>query len=214
MHKEKLSRAVEMYFRAKTLIIKAEETDPQFKSFLQPKIEFASALDHLMRCHAAELGIKSEIEPEYEEKNLDKTLGHLYRALFDIADWLSINIREKIQNDLGVFSHEAIAAVFPEYYQTVKPDLDKADKQIVYLRNSKDIVNSGLIKEVDEYIHVIECLDQTMALVSSRLGSLNEYESKRNAHIKREHRFSLKTGIFLAVFSGIVGFLLALAFTR
>jgi len=48
MEQEKLSLATKAYFRTKALFIKAEETDPEFKSFLQPKNELASGLDHLL----------------------------------------------------------------------------------------------------------------------------------------------------------------------
>ena len=82
----------------KALVIWAEENDvDKLETFLQPIKEQRDALEHLCRVKAAELGLKTGGEDidKYILINIEKAIGHLYRAFFDAADFLCIILRER-----------------------------------------------------------------------------------------------------------------------
>ncbi len=91
MNPEEWSKIIKLYSTTKTLTLLAEEHEPEeWKKFLQPAMEEGYALAHIMRSKAAELGFSEDLGPNnkqrYIEKNLDKAIGHFYRAFFDTAD--------------------------------------------------------------------------------------------------------------------------------
>ena len=53
---------VEIHNHAKSIILCAEEFDPQFQDFLQPILELRHSLEHIVRAKAAELGINGEVD--------------------------------------------------------------------------------------------------------------------------------------------------------
>ena len=71
-----------------------------------------------MRAEAVEKEYNTGIEnpEEYVEKNLDKALGHEYRAFFDTADWFSIQLRQKITNILSSYTSDTIHKTIPNSY--------------------------------------------------------------------------------------------------
>ena len=90
---------VRVHNATKSLLIKAEEIDPSHQFFYPPIIQQRDALDHIMRAALAWIDpetIKNNSgnlkDPsEYSKRQLDKALGHVYRAFFDAADWVSRN---------------------------------------------------------------------------------------------------------------------------
>ncbi len=131
MSSDKWSKIVQLHRATKTLTLLSEEHElKEWRKFLQPAMEEVHALEHIMRAKAAELGFLADLEPDnklgYIEKNLDKAIGHLYRAFFDTADWLSVIIRQKIITALETYDNRCITAVIPEYYK------EKLEKLLTY----------------------------------------------------------------------------------
>ncbi|MEW6236125.1 MAG: hypothetical protein AB1656_12125 [Candidatus Omnitrophota bacterium] len=74
-------KIIKLHQYLKSLIIRGEEFGGNFDAFLQPSLEQRSALDHLIRARAAELGLSEhENNVDYIEQQYDKVVGHLYRA--------------------------------------------------------------------------------------------------------------------------------------
>jgi hypothetical protein len=71
-----------------------------------------------MRVFAFKFGLK-EADEKYAVINLDKAFGHVYRAGYDLLDFISIVLRKKIRNELESISSEALATIFPEYYREI-----------------------------------------------------------------------------------------------
>lgn len=88
---EQLKALAELYIQAKGLILYSEEVDPDSRSNLQVIKELRDSHDHVMRVVALRL---SQVQPEnptispedYCRKNLEKAVGHVYRAAFDALD--------------------------------------------------------------------------------------------------------------------------------
>lgn len=76
----------------------AEEIAEKGEIFIQPLKEQRDAFDHLMRCYGVYFSHQETVGGENLEKyvliNLDKACGHIYRAFFDTADWLTLYVTQ------------------------------------------------------------------------------------------------------------------------
>lgn len=162
---DRWDKLVRIHNHAKTVFLLAEEFDRSFRHFLQPIRELRDALEHIIRAQAAERGINEEAEtkePGYVAHSYDKAIGHEYRAFFDVADWFSVCIRERITKLMKPFSQECIVAVLPDYYSSIRPRVDQICKEIATIRCRKDIAKGNdVLAEVTKYR---EAIDELLAL--------------------------------------------------
>jgi hypothetical protein len=112
---QRWDRMLTLYEKCKALMILAEETDPQASTFLQPTVELRHALEHIMRSVAAKRQ-QGEMQDEVALRHLDKAFGHIARAFFDVADWMTVVLRERLMRLLGKYPPDVIAKSLPEYY--------------------------------------------------------------------------------------------------
>ncbi len=192
---DRFALVVEVYLHTKALILDAEEFDVGFRSFLQPKLELVNALEHIMRIEARKLrilesGRKDEPPADgvsgYTQGNVDKALGHVYRAFFDTADWFAIRIREKIQQGMSGYSHVCISTVAPEYYRVIRPKLEQAAKDIAAIRKNKDVSGDDILEEVERYTEVLRELREYSDGIDRMIPSLQEYQEKEAGAEKKE----------------------------
>jgi hypothetical protein len=210
MHDDLWKRIVEVHGHAKALTLRAEELDPQHEFFFAPVIQQRDAHDHILRAQSAELGLRSfEDTPaleDYVTSNLDKALGHEYRAFFDTADWLAILYREKILAALHRYSSESIAAVIPTYYQEIVPKVEKLHREIAAIRNGKDVgAGEGVLEQVQEYRSLLEGLDEDWCRIIDAKSGLEQ----RRRDARRRGLWSIlvkvAVGVLLALVGAIVG---------
>ena len=152
-NKEIWEKICRVFLATKELTIKIEEINDEHKAFLQPVNELKSALDHIIRVQAAELNLCEIVESsQYIKSNLDKTLGHMYRAFFDAADYFSLILREKILKVLQKYSSDTIHKVITDYYSHKKVFIENLNDEIVVIRLNKDIGNeANILPSIDEY---------------------------------------------------------------
>jgi hypothetical protein len=134
-----IKKTTELYLLFKDLLLEAEELDDERKTQPQILIELRNALEHLMRTITKKFAPEQEQNPGYITKTLDKFLGHVYRAGYDVLDWQSIVLRGKIIKALKRFSFDAIKEVLPDYYSTIRPAIEKISQDIASIRKKKDI---------------------------------------------------------------------------
>jgi len=129
------ARIIEVHQYAKELMIKGEEIGSAFEyeTFIQPLQEQRHALEHIVRARYSELNPENDEDDKYIEQNLEKALGHEYRCFFDIADWVSITIRDSIIRQLSKYSSDCISFVFPDYYEKIRPLLEKISQVLKVL---------------------------------------------------------------------------------
>jgi hypothetical protein len=115
--KSKIEKLVKLYINAKALILLTEEIDPNSQSNLQIIKELRDAFDHLMQVFYRKYEKKSggAYDQNFETENLEKAIGHVYRAAFDALDGTVISLKESIANALSAFPVEVIIEVMPEY---------------------------------------------------------------------------------------------------
>ena len=75
----------------------------------------------------------------YAAKNLDKMLGHQYRAFFDAADELAIRLRRKLSKLVEPFDSETLTTGWEDYYRHVRCELERMNREIAGIRMGKDV---------------------------------------------------------------------------
>lgn len=183
-HEEQWQKIIEIQSNLKQIIIYAEEFEENNDTFLQPSLEQKHALDHIVRAQSAILGLKAPPDTAaYINLHFDKAIGHLYRAFFDAADWLSIIIRRRIRKLLAGYSNQCIMSAMPAYYSDLKPAILSACKEIADIRGAKDIgkSNSDMIDEVNKYYGVLNVLKESYEEIVKKIPSLDEYNKKQRS---------------------------------
>lgn len=191
----------------KALFIWCEENGIHLKSFLQPNNELKNAWEHVVRAKANELGIGPEpTNLDYIKANLDKVLGHEYRAFFDICDWLSMNLRKRVIDHLGPYDNETINAVIPRYYTEIRPKTEQLCNEIAKLRTSKDIAREDdIIKHVHDYNAIISKLIEDLTNISTSIPALEEHKAKKRIIEKRSEVKFQRWDVIKLIFAAVVG---------
>ena len=173
-----------IYSISKDIMIYAEEVGGE--SFSPATEEFRHAFDHLMRVFAFKVGIK-QADTKYAIENLMPAYRHLYRAAYNLLDYLSIYFRDKIQDEMKSFSGETLQEIFPEYYKEIKPYfVVEAPTEISKLRIEKDIGKRNE-NDLNEYTEIVERFKSYYGEIIKIKPSLVEYEDeKRNKLVKHE----------------------------
>jgi hypothetical protein len=172
---EYLKRIAELYDSVKTLVLYAEEIDPENRTHPQVLKEFRDALEHIIRVIAHKVGLKSSDVVDYQEKNLDKAYGHVYRAAYDTLDWVSILLRRKISEELKGYSASAINASLPNYYSKIRPRIEgEIPINIARVRGIKDI-GSPSLEAIEEYLDLAEELKKYYEAVTKAKAGLISY---------------------------------------
>ncbi len=185
---------VKLHIETKRLVLLAEELDRKLEFFWPPMIQQRDALDHIIRAERVrynpELTIRRGLNAEeYCAKQMDKAVGHIYRAYFDVADWISIILRQQISTIFDRYSRDSILKVLDGYAVEVEQLVDEASRTIANYRTEKDIGNSitlagveGQIDEKDfpevvvEYGKLIKILDSCLQRVLASVPELDEQE--------------------------------------
>ena len=197
-YNETWEKIIKVHQYAKSLSLKAEEFDSHLKTFLQPAKEQRDACEHIIRAMAGKFNLRdAPSDDDYILSNLDKALGHEYRAFFDTADWLGITIREKIQNMLAPYNNTCLTEVIPDYYKKIRPRIENITDEIAKIRESKDIPSStDILPQVEEYKDKIQLLFEDYKTLIKCIPSLEEYK-------KKDKKSNLRTCI-QQIFIGIV----------
>jgi hypothetical protein len=189
---ESWARLVEIHNHAKSIFLLAEEFDSRSNDFIQPAMELRHGLEHIVRAQAVILGISDgddEPNAQYVLHSFDKAIGHEYRAFFDAADWLSVSIRQRINETLEPYSHECIEAVITDYYPTLRPRVDRICVEIAAIRGAKDVVRNTdidakvgkseeTIAEIGTYRKIIDELVSISERIQCSVPSLVDWTRK------------------------------------
>lgn len=197
---------MEKYFSIKALYIECEETDPGLKTNLQPLNEFRASLDHVMKMMWSYYVDKDNDEVQ---KQCEKLLSHLNRCFYDISDMLSINYRNKIITCLSRYDVEAISTALPEYYSSMKPEIERISQRISTYRNEKGKKSCDNSEKIDSYSNDVRQLKNFFILINNAQPVLDEIQNKMSKkETEANKRNYLIGGIIGAVGSAIVAIIL------
>lgn len=194
----KFEEIAKLYAQTKYLIIKAEELDPELKSCVPIIKELRDAFDHTMR-YVGDYFSASPKGTIYQEAQLDKVIGHVFRASYDALDCLSIALKMRLNNAMDGKSHDAISTVFPSYFQTHVVKLQEIDLKIIESRQLKD-VGGYSPAHLEKYLAFLENLQAICVEAESRVPEMVRFDKAKNK------RGNFTT--FLAILGPIVGFIM------
>ncbi len=194
-----LKEITELYSYYKELALYAEEL--RTESFIPPINEIKDAFDHLMRTYSVIYGFK-EKDDEYVIKNLEATFRHLYRAVFDLLDYIRIYQKDIIDQKIDGFSRVALIDVFPEYFQEIVPGMDRCMKEIPSYKSEKDIGDPDL-NAVRKYLDLVRQLRDYTFKTDSKLQALIQYQEKLKKEKRHNYVILLIIGIIGAFIGGI-----------
>ncbi|MDD4431471.1 MAG: hypothetical protein PHF61_08745 [Bacteroidales bacterium] len=204
-----LMEMLDVYFFVKELLLYNEVIDPE--GYTSPQIlnELRNAYDHVNRAlrkkiGSENLGVTVKSGEEYVSQNIDKAIGHVYRACYDALDWLSLNMRQEIQENLAPYSHETIKAVIPNYYSELRIKMIDHEEKISELRAGKDIASLNQ-ESLVEYTEIVKNLQDIRKQINNSLESLSEYEEKRNSEIHKVNHTTTMRDFGIALFIFAVG---------
>jgi len=89
-----------------------------------------------------------------------------------------------------------------QYYTEIRPKTDKFCNEIATLRSSKDIsLGDQIIKHVDEYTNIINELISKVEDISSKVGALEDFKTKKQESEQKSRRKEWT----LVIIGGIIG---------
>lgn len=212
-HDETWRDVIHVHQHVKGLMLQGEELDLEQNTFIQPIRELRDALEHIIRVRAAEMGIGEDCDDKYIKVNLDKALGHEYRAFFDVADWVSIEMRGIIRSLVEPFSPECLTAVVPEYYGTYKVEIEQISLDIARIRDSKDAgKRQKILHEVESYRQKLDRIIEIALTLNRKLPALQDYKQKEGRESLRKSAVEVVVAVIAGVVLVGIGWVLAKCF--
>ena len=141
----------------------------------------------------------------YQEGQLEKVIGHVFRASYDAMDCLSIALKLRLKKALNRKSHEAIVTVFPAYFSTHIVKLNEIDERVTQSRQLKDV--GGYSQEhLENYLRFLTELQAICAEAESRVEEMVRFDGRQKG------KSLFKT--ILAILGMGVAFLVGILFER
>ena len=183
----KFAEIAVFYLDVRQRIIAAEREEEEQRLSITAISELRNALDHLMRAKAAEVGAisgdaLSGLSPgDYIDKNLDKALGHLYRASYDAYDIISIELIAKIDKLLETISRRTLYEVIPDAADRITAPYTKSTEVLKQAKSDKDVESEN---DRGRFFKAYEDATGALATILSYLQSV-EVDLQR---AEKEHR--------------------------
>ncbi len=122
-------------------------------------------------------------------------------------------MRQKIINALETYDNICITSVIPEYYQTIRPNLEQINSEIAKIREDKDIgkddsENTTLIDQIDVYKEKLEMLLTYHKTIIAKLPALEQYKNKEAKKDFRQHIITFLIGVIMTVIGAIIVYLI------
>jgi hypothetical protein len=209
---------IKFYFEVKELIAAAEREDLAQRLSVSAISELRSALDHLMRTHSVERGLKSEEEIKadsglsaaiYCTKNYEKAYGHLYRAGYDAYDCIAISMIDRIDRIINSVSRQAIYNVIPNAADSIIGPYRKARSLFTEAKVQKDVESHE--QERKQFL-IYEQANKELCDIKDRLinyePQMIDYDEEEK---KKAKKVTLKQRLFVVTVAAIfcvIGYLI------
>ena len=214
----KMKELISLYFEVKKLVIASENATRGNRLSIPAINELRNANDHLLRAFAVSYGVTPPPQEwkrppvEYCVKNIDKAIGHVYRAGYDALDIIAMGLTEGILSDFGGFSMATRVGVFADYARDIRIPLQKAAAICDEAKTLKDVEVFDTAREFFVgYKNVIEMLKSVRDLIDSRMPELVVVEAEAKAAEERHRRHAIKMHAIWTVIGIVAAILIAIA---
>lgn len=209
MEEEIWRRIVAIHNAAKAMILLAEEESSDHDALVQPMNEQRNALEHIIRAQARNLGM-SEDEPvesvpvkEYISENLKKALAHEYRAFFDAADNVSMDLAEGVARMLEPYDALCIRQGLPEYHAKTRRQILELHQAIAKVRGEKDITKGTEFQDIDDYKVIIKELLKFSYAIGDAIPIIAESQKVKNKE-SFTRKWTLRIMVIIAVVTSVI----------
>ena len=221
-----LSRQIAgLYIEVKKQVIASEKLSPGARVPVQALNELRNAFDHYMRTeavwrHGIKPGKGTVQDPSaYCEKNLQKALGHVYRAGYDALDVLTMNRIRQIEKYADSYQISTLHTVITDYAVRIRQPFEEAVQQCDGAKQGKDVepehvdLHPGFfaeyktaLKKFDSVLDVLHAYDKDLIAVEKET-CMREVEAATRYRKQRNYAF---VGFILAV----IGIILTIVLSR
>ena len=203
---QRIKEITELYSYTKDLILYSEELN-NLSTFMPPINEIKDAFDHFMRITSVKFGM-NQGDDEYVHTNLDKVFSHIYRATFELFDYIRIYQKDSVDKKLTGISNESLIHVFPDYYQKIKPAMEELISKIPTYKKDKDIGDPD-IQIVQLYYQSIQEMRENIRIIDKMLPILIEYDEKKKSEKTKDRIIEIVILLVVALISAGAGYLLS-----
>jgi hypothetical protein len=225
-----LSRKIaSLYIKVKEYVIVSEKLSLGARVSVAALNELRNAFDHCMRVDAARHGLTKPGDGAeqhsftYREKNLQKALGHVYRAGYDALDILAISKIREIETYVDSYRISTRYRVIPDYTNCVKIPFDEARRQCDDAKKGKDVEPEEINQHpafFEEYEKALEVFMAILGIFQRYRPGLDDVEKAAREHdaaevqkFRRQRNWAL-VGIAVAVALAAVGILVTVWLSR
>ncbi len=218
-YQKEIDLLLKWYDRAKVTTIKAESLDPQNTGYIQPLHEQRYALDHFVRAIKYS---KDDINDTKILKAINSSIGHLQRAYSDSIEWILISVKDEFLKVLQPYTNELINQVFPEYYQTIRSDIEDITEIVNEYKNQKSVEQASVGNETQQGDDLIpeEELEKLNTITKQyvdievveklckHLKTLHKKQSSLIEAKKRDKKNEFSTKVFWPIVTAVVASLI------
>lgn len=140
-------------------------------------------------------------DDEETKQQCEKLLSHLNRCFYDISDMLSINYRNKIIACLGRYDPESISMGLPEYYSSMKPEIERISQRISTYRNEKGKKSCDNTEKIESYSNDVRKLKNFYISINDAQPVLDEIQNK----MKKKETKANTSNYLIGGIIGVVG---------
>lgn len=202
---EKIKEAIELYKFVKETTILNETIDSNLSTRTDTMHELVKSYDRLNKVVALKLN-EERADSQKIRENLDKMLSHIYNVAACNIEWLHVEVKYCVKNNLFSYSNKAIKECVPDYYDVIKPRLIEYQGEISKLVSTvqKGEIRSDNFEKMKEFKKKL--LEIRKKIIIS-LGSFKEFELKE----KRESSEKEKNNFKFVIAATIIGAVIAAA---
>lgn len=182
-----------LYTKVRDAVILVENFDRNRDMYIAPINQLRSALDHIFK--SISCAQNDESRSAYELKEAKE---HLDRAGYDALELLAGSLGTGIIEKLSKYETSTLSAVFPKYYEVIKPKLSSIKQAIAVLRSEKKVdAEKSFLAYFDQITEMVE-MDKEIDMM---IPSLEEYDNKR----KKEKSMSNIKQTLIAIIGTLIG---------
>lgn len=198
---DNLNEISSLYTKVRDAVILVENFDRNRDMYIAPLNQLRSALDHVFK--AISCAKDDEPRSTYELKEAKE---HLDRAGYDALELLAGSLGNGIIDKLSKYETATLSAVFPEYYQVIKPKLTTIKEIVAVIRSEKKgDAEKSFLAYFDQITEMVE-IDKE---VDKMIPSLEKYDHKRKME---ESKSNVKQTI-IAIVGALIGGVLVYVIT-
>lgn len=172
-------RIIELYFKAKELIITVEQMEDERKIYVALINELRNAFDHVVR---AATKFPPECSVEFTEAR-----SHLSRAAYDAIEIRATNSILKISDDISVYDRSDVSTVIPKYFSEYRPMAEEAKQRLAKHRTNKQNDPLDLdVSVLNEYLGEVVKLEQIHRNCLAAIPDLERMKAERTKRAEQE----------------------------